>query len=181
MPFACEICILAGGLSRRMGRDKTRLRIGTRNMLSHVRTAALATGLPTRVIRRDTVPRCGPIGGIYTALQDPRATAILFLAADMPFVSPQMIHFLFKRFERSNRPLFFRVQPSGPPGFPFVLPIGSLEGVRRQIERNEFSLAALAKVLRAGIVPLPRSLKGELVNVNEPGDLIAARSAWRNR
>src|SRR5262245_53027899 len=61
--------ILAGGRSSRMGRDKSRLRVGRRTMLTHAKQAAQALGLPVRVIRRDIVPRCGPLGGVLTALK----------------------------------------------------------------------------------------------------------------
>jgi molybdopterin-guanine dinucleotide biosynthesis protein A len=83
-----------------MGRDKARLRLGQRTMLGRIRVAARATGLPVRVIRRDAVPRCGPLGGIYTALQSTRAEAVLFLACDMPFVTPELIQWVS---EQSNR------------------------------------------------------------------------------
>src|SRR6266566_1093085 len=89
-----EICILAGGLSRRMGRDKSRLRLGRRTMLGHIRGEARKLGFPVRVIRRDAVPRCGPLGGVYTALKTTRAHAVVFLACDMPFVSADLIAFL---------------------------------------------------------------------------------------
>jgi molybdopterin-guanine dinucleotide biosynthesis protein A len=97
----CEICILAGGLSRRMGKDKTRLRLGRRSMLALIRAQARATGLPVRVIRRDAVPRCGPVGGIYSALQTTRAEAVLFLACDMPFVTAELIQWIL---EQTNQP-----------------------------------------------------------------------------
>ena len=66
---ACEVCILAGGRSRRMGRDKARLRLGGVSLLARLKGLARALRLPARVIRRDAVPRCGPLGGIFTALK----------------------------------------------------------------------------------------------------------------
>src|SRR5258707_14119728 len=95
-PLACEICILAGGLSQRMGRDKARVRLGKRTMLGQVQTAAAATGLPVRVIRRDCVPRCGPIGGIYTALSSTTSTPILFLRLVLPSCTPAFMLLLLK-------------------------------------------------------------------------------------
>src|SRR5437867_5654697 len=83
----CGICILAGGLSQRMGRDKSRLRLGSKTLLRLIRIEAGELGLPLRVIRRDLIPRCGPLGGVYTALKTSKAEAELFLACDMPFVS----------------------------------------------------------------------------------------------
>ena len=85
-----SVSILAGGLSSRLGRDKARVRLGRRTLLAHVRRAAKELGLPVRVIRRDLVPRCGPLGGVFTALKTSRADAELFLACDMPFVSASL-------------------------------------------------------------------------------------------
>src|SRR5438034_10314023 len=111
----CEICILAGGRSRRMGRDKTRLRLGSKTMLGHVRAAARATGFPVRIIRRDTLPprrgpsalaglRHGPLAGIYTALKTTQGEFVLFLAADMPFISPKLIALLLAQLQPALNP-----------------------------------------------------------------------------
>ena len=97
-----SVCILAGGLSSRMGRDKSRIRIGRRTMLGHVRHIASQLGLPVRVLRRDAVPRCGPIGGIYTVLARTRSDAILFLACDMPFVTPAFLRQILGTFRCAN-------------------------------------------------------------------------------
>src|SRR5712692_30552 len=51
--FNCGICVLAGGLSARIGRNKARLRLGQRTMLGQIRAVAKTIGLPLRVIRRD--------------------------------------------------------------------------------------------------------------------------------
>jgi molybdopterin-guanine dinucleotide biosynthesis protein A len=171
MPRTCEICILAGGLSRRMGRDKTRVRLGKITMLGQVRAAAAVTGLPVRIIRRDRVRRCGPIGGVYTALASTSSKAILFLACDMPFVSSKLMLRLVKEFQVSGKPLFVHSVPNHSPGFPFVLPKGSLEAVSGQIQRRKFSLGALAKVLKAKIFRVARQMARQLANINEPKDL----------
>src|SRR5437879_712927 len=51
------------------------------------------------------VPRCGPLGGIYTALQTTRAQVILFLACDMPFITTELMQTMAAAFNRSPRPL----------------------------------------------------------------------------
>ena len=88
---ACEISILAGGSSSRMGRNKASLRLGRRTLLGHVRACARNSGLPHRVIRRDLLPGCGPLGGVYTALATSRAQIIVFLSCDMPFISADLV------------------------------------------------------------------------------------------
>src|SRR5687767_15795429 len=109
------ICILAGGQSRRMGRDKARLRVGGRTLLGHVRRTAESLGLEVRVIRKDLVSRCGPLGGIYTGLKTSTHEAELFLSCDMPFVTADLL----KRVMRAKCPIF--VEHARNAGFPLIL------------------------------------------------------------
>ena len=171
------ICVLAGGLSRRMQRDKARLRLGRRTLLGHVRALARSLGCPVRIIRRDLVPRCGPLGGVLTALSTSRAEAELFLACDMPFVSPKLLVEVIARFQVRRRALF--VVEEGRPGFPFLLPRGAQKTVLDQIDQELFSLRALAQRLRANrLRPSPAQARG-LFNVNTPADWEEARARWR--
>lgn len=91
--------ILAGGGSRRMGRDKAWLEIGGRSLIlravSMVRELGLAEifisgragvdysalGCP---VLRDRVPGSGPLGGIEAALEVVQAPLLLVLAVDLP-------------------------------------------------------------------------------------------------
>jgi molybdopterin-guanine dinucleotide biosynthesis protein A len=178
MPDRCEIFILAGGLSTRMGRDKSRVRVGLRTMLAHIRTAARQTGLRVRVIRRDAVARCGPLGGIYTGLIRSRADVVMFLACDMPFVKPELLKQMLRTFRNRKSPsagLF--AAESGRAGFPCVLRReAALEIVCRQLQDAEFSLQALAKKLRAGVIRPPHSAAGQLSNINTPAELKKAQT-----
>jgi molybdopterin-guanine dinucleotide biosynthesis protein A len=176
--LACEVCILAGGLSRRMGRDKARLRLGRRTMLGHVRAAAGALHLPIRVIRRDAVRRCGPLGGIYTALRTTRADAVIFLACDMPFVSHALLRRLLRDSGAARNGLF--AHAGGRAGFPCILPRTALPVVADAITRGSLSLQALAKRLKARSLRLPRVFSRELRNVNTPADWQRVRKQWDN-
>jgi molybdopterin-guanine dinucleotide biosynthesis protein A len=172
----CKVCILAGGLSLRMGRDKSRLRLGRRTMLQHIRTVALATALPVRVIRQDAVPRCGPLGGIYTALISSNSDSALFLACDMPFVTAELLEWLLGK-ARNKQAIFIRTR--GKAGFPFVLPRMASSKVTEQIQNSQFSLQALADALNAKLVPPPRRFARHLRNVNTPAEWKTALRSWR--
>lgn len=174
-----EICILAGGSSTRMGRDKTRVRVGPRTLLGHVRMTAGESGLPIRVIRHDHVPRCGPLGGVYTALVTSRAGALLFLSCDMPFVTPDLLRKLVSRFHRRERACF--VVKDGVAGFPFLLRRADLGTAKQLLSRRHFSLQNLAKALRAEAVRVRDGSALELFNVNTPAELKVARQHWRDR
>jgi molybdopterin-guanine dinucleotide biosynthesis protein A len=157
-----------------MGRNKDRLRIGSRTMLSQVRARAREIGSPVRVIRRDLVSRCGPIGGIYTALTTSRADAELFLACDMPFVAPALIRKLMKRLSPRADAVFTLL--NGVAGFPFLIRVGALPRVSRQIKLKQLSLQSLARALRAKLISPSRRQEAELFNINTPDDWHRART-----
>ena len=43
------------------------------------------------MIAEDVVPKCGPLGGIITALEQTKAERIVFLPCDMPFIGAELI------------------------------------------------------------------------------------------
>jgi len=127
-----------------------------------------------RVIRRDRVPQCGPIGGIYTGLKSARTDFVLFLACDMPFVSAELIRFLFQQGQLYERAVF--VRSAGGAGFPLILRRAHLKAVTEQIEKTQLSLKSLAKRLRARIIQPRLGLPGQLRNINTPADWEEART-----
>jgi len=164
--FSVEICILAGGLSQRMGKDKSKLKFGGHTMLGRIRATAKTLNLPVQLIRRDAVARCGPLGGIYTALKTTKADAVLFLACDMPFVTGSLLRTLLKHFRQPDRALF--VQSGRKPGFPLVLHRETLPTVSRQIRQKRFSLQQLAFELRAKFFTPSARQQTQLRNINTP-------------
>ena len=175
--FSCEVCILAGGRSLRMGRDKRRLRLGGASLLHHVKTTAQKLDLPLRIVRRDLVPRCGPLGGIFTALMSCSTEAVLFLSCDMPFVSTTLLEKLLVKSQDGTRPVF--VEQNSTKGFPFLMRREDLSLVSRQISRKQYSLQVLAKACNARSLRLPRTQHHELFNINTPEDWRQARDLWR--
>jgi molybdopterin-guanine dinucleotide biosynthesis protein A len=164
-----EICILAGGLSSRMGRDKARLRLGRRTLLGLVRANASELNIPMRVVRKDLVARCGPLGGIYSALKTTRKDAILFLSCDMPFVSAGLLRSFVEKFDWKH-PLF--AVASDIPGFPAILPKALLSTIRQLIEDRNLSIRNLVSVTHARLLPLSAEA---VFNINTPQDLVLAK------
>ncbi len=101
--------IIAGGQSRRMGRDKAFVELAGKPLIEHVikRSADLGQaetilvankpaqfthlGLP---MYRDILPDKGSLGGIYTALVQAQYPDVLVLACDMPFVNTDLLRFM---------------------------------------------------------------------------------------
>jgi len=100
--------ILAGGKSRRMGRDKAFLPFGKGLLIERVievirRVTAdviVITNTPEQYqgfglpMFADVIPEAGSLGGIYTGLVHARTPYSLCLACDMPFVKPEFLRFL---------------------------------------------------------------------------------------
>jgi molybdenum cofactor guanylyltransferase len=100
--------ILAGGKSRRMGRDKAFLPFGTGLLIERVievvqqvtADVILITNTPERYQRfglpmfSDVIAEAGSLGGIYTGLVSAKTPYSLCLACDMPFVKPTFLRFL---------------------------------------------------------------------------------------
>lgn len=170
-----EAVVLAGGLSSRMGRDKSRLRLGGRSLLDLSGDAARALGIPVRTVRRDAVPRCGPLGGVCTAMLRPRAEILIFLSCDMPRVSPRLLRRLLSRL--TVRRLAAFVDEDGRIGFPFALRRSARDVVERLRLQGSVSLRNLADALHAARVPVPIRWRAELANLNTPEALLAVRTS----
>jgi len=100
--------VLAGGSSRRMGRDKALMELDGRTMLARA-VAILGSVLEdvlvvaprireyTEVeaeIQADLRPGLGPVGGIHTALVRASGRPVFVLACDMPLVSEELVRWI---------------------------------------------------------------------------------------
>lgn len=148
-------------------------------MLGQIRVAARELGLPVRVIRRDLVRRCGPLGGVFTGLKTSPHQAELFLACDMPFVSAALLKRLLGEIKARDRAVFTMAERLA--GFPFLLRGQTLPLVERQVARKEFSLQKLARVLKARLVRMDPDQAGQLFNINTPAELETARRRLKAR
>ena len=100
--------ILAGGKSRRMGRDKAFLPFGKGVLIERVieglrqvtDVLLLISNTPEKYegfglpMASDVIPEAGSLGGIYTGLVYTQRPYSLCLAYDMPFVKPEFLRFL---------------------------------------------------------------------------------------
>lgn len=122
--------ILAGGMSRRMGRDKAALPFGEETMLSHlVHTyqpyfdlTAVSLNTPGRFDTAgamevvDRRPGEGPMAGLEAAFLDTAADVIFLTGTDLPFGDPELARHLVDnlgehdicliRSEKGPEPLF---------------------------------------------------------------------------
>lgn len=147
-----------------MGRDKARMRLGRRTLCGHVKLVAESLEMEVRIIRKDLIQRCGPLGGIYTGLKTSRHISEIFLSCDMPFITRP----LMRRVARAKPPTF--VEYAGRIGFPFMLAVSHLEIIETEIQDGRFSLQNLAKRLKARRLRVSGQDARQLFNVNTPAD-----------
>ncbi len=107
--------ILAGGHSRRMGRDKALIKLGDKMIIENIaellidifgRAVIVANKnnsyqVECTKIIIDEIENIGPIGGIYTALKHSNYERNFVISCDMPFVNRLLIEFLTK-YETDN-------------------------------------------------------------------------------
>ena len=146
-------------------------------MLGHVRATANELGCQVRIIRRDLVLQCGPLGGVFTALKTSNADAELFLACDMPSVSSALLKRVVQGLGSRRKGVFIVADEI--PGFPFALRTTALPIVEGQIHKGKFSIRALARALKAKTILVPRGRETELVNINTPLDWQAMQAMSR--
>ena len=178
--------ILAGGKSRRMGRDKARLPYRDGTLLSHMlsrfsgeiflsvaeKTAYsdLWKGLPEVTICPDQIPDCGPIGGLYSLLCVCPREALFVCAVDMPLVPAHVPELLARQMRPEDDALWLsdetgRVHPLC--GF---YRKRTKEMIRTQLECGCLRMMELQKHIHVRVIPAESlDISGqELLNCNEP-------------
>lgn len=194
MPAAAVV--LAGGRSRRMGRDKATIRLGGRRLVDRAAEALgalfaevwVSTGSRRLRLPRgtkgvpDLVPGAGPLAGIHAALRATRRRLLFVAACDAPRVDARAARLLW-RAARSGR----GAVPEGPGGpeplFAFYAR-SLLPEIERRLRAGTASVRALARLRGVRRVPWG-SLREAGVDaaafrsLNRPADLRRARALLR--
>lgn len=170
--------VLAGGKSSRMGagsdrdKDKAFLEFSGQTLLDRalavmglVCDSTAIVGDPAKFTKyesvvADTFPGCGPLAGIHAALLHSPATLNLMLAVDMPFVSRELLAFLFAAAEESDA--IVTVPRCGKGLQPLCA-----------VYRRDFSTVA-ERALRAGKYKIDAAFSNVSVRVIEEDELAAA-------
>ena len=170
--------VLAGGKSSRMGADKAFLDFGGETLLARALSVLGAVcdrvaivGEPARfqeygVVVADVFSGCGPLAGIHAALANSTAELNLMLAVDMPFVSCELLAFLFATAEKSHAVVAVPRAGNG------LQPLCA-------VYRREFALIA-EQALRAGKYKIDAAFSGVATRVVEEDELVAAGFSERN-
>jgi len=175
--------LLAGGKSSRMGADKAFLDFGGQTLLDRALTVMGAVcgkvtivGDPTRFaeygssrdaakygsVVADIFPGCGPLAGIHAALVHSTAELNLMLAVDMPYVSRELLAFLFAAAEGEDNHAIVTVPRTNKGLQPLCA-----------VYRRDFGVAA-EQALRGGKYKIDAAFSSVSVRVIEEDELAAA-------
>ena len=98
--------VLAGGQSRRMGRDKALVPFAGRPLVAHALSILQQAGLASAIagaqsdlasfapVVKDSDPGRGPLAGVCAAMASTSARYAVFLPIDLPLLPPSLITFL---------------------------------------------------------------------------------------
>jgi molybdopterin-guanine dinucleotide biosynthesis protein A len=189
--------ILAGGGSRRLGRNKALVRIGGQALIERVVEAiapltaevivvvaspeqAGALPLPPSVrVVSDRYPDCGSLGGIFSGLAASREPWILAVACDMPFLNPALLrHLMTARRSVDAVVPYLEGQPQPLHALYRKTCLVPIEGMLRSGQLKIASLFAAVRVRHVDEVTIDRIDPGHrsFFNINTPADLEEALS-----
>jgi molybdenum cofactor guanylyltransferase len=156
--------VLAGGRSRRMGRDKAFLPFGPGLLIERVievvrqvtADVILITNTPAQYQRfglpmfSDVIAGAGSLGGVYTGLVSARAPYSLCLACDMPFVKASFLRFLCDTASEADV-----VVPRDTTDYQPLCAVYSqacCEPIRHQIEASQLKITSFFDQVRVRVV-----------------------------
>lgn len=182
--------LLAGGESRRMGRDKATLPFRGKplwqiqlELLRKLAPAEIFVSARTDPIWRpadlqfvaDDSPSRGPISGLAASLAATRTKHLLALAIDMPFVTEKYLKFLCSRID-PGRGVIPKMEDRFEP-LAAIYPHQALANFQSALLGTDFSMQAVANRLategKLRVVPVTSEEKKLFLNLNEPADLAA--------
>jgi molybdopterin-guanine dinucleotide biosynthesis protein A len=180
--------VLAGGESRRMGRDKAMLCLKGEPLWLRQKHVLLESGAqPVTVVRKrgqppldangpflyDTVDGAGPLAGLHAALLAGQTHLLAILAVDMPQIDAAWFRWLGSFCQRGVGAVV-RI-PAGFEPLAAIYPREALTIVTSHLRSNDRSLQhlviALVEAHQLVAVPVPESDHRRLVNWNAPDDV----------
>ena len=180
--------ILAGGASKRMGRDKAWLPIGGQPMIERVierlrpwvdRLAIIGTlssrsrfqALPVDDVVTDLVPGRGPLMGIYTGLMASDTPLNLFIACDMPHLEPRLLERLVRSYHDGIRVIASRSPDGALQPLPLLGHLSATRAVGALLNQGQAAVQALCCLPGASVVTTESvSEMRAFTNVNRPSD-----------
>lgn len=189
--------LIAGGKSRRMGRDKRFLKVGGKSVFDRTLSLLMGTFVETIIVLAepidsldvrgcrvvyDVIPNAGSLGGLYTGLLAASQPRIFAVACDMPFLDLELIRFMAS-FDDTADVIVAKLEGQFQP-MHAIYSKRCAEFLKAMAERHDLKIQALYRTeeLRVAVVganDLSSFGSGlrSFQNINTPDDLTLADSA----
>lgn len=196
--------ILAGGLARRMGGcDKARLDLGGQSLIDEVISrakpqcdalilnangeAARFADLGLPVVADTFAGFPGPLAGVLAGMEQAVPCGfshVLTVAADTPFLPPDLADRLEAAIRRDERPIGICATREGGrmirhPTFG-LWPVNLRADLRDALEQGLFKMTLWAERHGIALAEFETGAYDPFFNVNTPEDLRLARAVWKN-
>jgi molybdopterin-guanine dinucleotide biosynthesis protein A len=188
--------VIAGGKSRRMGRDKAQIawRNGQQNatLLSHAvdRLRSVSSrvfvvgdveiGGATVEVLHDLVPGSGPLGGIHAALSSTETPWNIVLGVDLPLISTAFLRWMAQicRLESQKKVIVPRIndefQPLSAAYHRDFLPVCATAMARKQLSIHDLFRNTPTRIMEEDEIRDAGYPAESFLNVNTPEDLARA-------
>jgi len=194
-----SVAILAGGQSKRMGRDKALLAAGGQLLIERVINQVkalsddlfISTNSPEKYAQFglrcvvDVYPGKAALGGIYSALLAAQHPYVLVVACDMPLLNTALLQYLIDLAPTADAVIPI-IDPPHPEALHAVYSKKSIPAVETHLQKNDlqvlhvFDDISVRYVERKEMAPFdPEFLS--FVNVNTPDDLEKFRASLNSR
>lgn len=181
-----SIVILAGGRSRRMGRDKKQIILPDGNSFLS-KSLKLASSITPNIIvssglagikRKafclisnleyieipDNVPGIGPIAGIESALLSGISDRYLFMACDQPYLSAQVLYSLAEVCDYATA--CYRLSEGNLASLPCLISASLYPVVIKQIHLRKYSIKNFLSKVKTFELPVTQGDEEKLLSVN---------------
>jgi len=191
-----DVIVLAGGRSRRMGRDKAGIPLARKTLLEHVLANArtwganriVVAGPPRDWVRAQYIP--DPPGyepssllGLYAGMLGSQSPWRLVIGCDMPFVTGDLVQLLWDNRNAGGAAARWqkRLQP-----LPGLYPGHATEVIAGMLTQRRYHLTALLDKLEPTVVGEEQVAAldpsgSSFFNINSPDDLAMAREIMETR
>lgn len=183
--------ILAGGKSQRMGEDKAFLDLEGQPFIKYI--LQVVKGLTQEVmiiantkqydsldvpIYPDLIEDCGPVGGIYTAMERIKTPYLLVLSCDIPLLKARVLEHLIQE----SIPCAANILTTGDRWQPLTAIYNSrtLPIFKKALDTKKLKLRSLLSLMDLHTIACPEDLIPCLNNINTPNDLKNVRDGYKN-
>lgn len=193
----CTAIILAGGDSRRMGRDKASLMLGGHSLLQRVIATMQQVFASVVVSVReprpdvdlpqicDESPHAGPLAGVAAGLSHIKTQWAFVVACDMPFMTPELIEWLAAH--RGEHQAVVPVVKGYPQPLAAFYAVSCLDALRENLNSEEkHSMRAVLEMIDVCYVNEEGMLMADLplqgfVDLDTPQDVALAMNIRESR